>query len=68
MPEVPINSTDEVHLNLTSAQMADIAEYREKLAHKSPEESQKLYYEWARTGRLNRRQHTLLGIYLFSVQ
>ena len=45
--------------------MALIREFREKLAYKTIEESHRLYFEWARTGRLNRRQHTALGIYLF---
>ncbi len=55
----------EIHHSLSAADMALIREFREKLAYKTIEESHRLYFEWARTGRLNRRQHTALGIYLF---
>jgi hypothetical protein len=57
---------NEVHHRLTPSEMAEIREYREKLAYKSVDETYKLYYEWAKTGRLSRREHTLLGIYIFS--
>ncbi len=60
------STVPEIHPVLSKAELADIAEYREKLAYKSIEDTHKLYYEWARTGKLTRRQHTLLGIYIFS--
>ena len=60
MTDVP-----EVHPRLTAKELEEIAEFRKKVAYKTVEEGHKLYYEWARTGRLTRRQHTLLGLYLF---
>lgn len=46
--------------------MAEIREWREKLAYKTVEETHKLVYEWVKTGKLNRREHTLLCKYIFS--
>lgn len=60
------STVPEIHPVLSKAELAEIAEYREKLAYKTVEETHRLYYEWARTGKLTRRQHTLLGTYIFS--
>ncbi len=55
----------EIHPALSAKELDDIREFREKLAYKTVEETHKLYFEWARTGKLSRRQHTLLGKYIF---
>ena len=57
--------SNEIHPRLTAAEMAEIREFREKLAYKSVPASHKLYFEWTVTRKLTARQHTLLGIYLF---
>ena len=55
----------EIHPALNDEEMEAIKEYREKLAHKTLADCHRLYYEWTVTKRLSRRQHTLLGKYLF---
>lgn len=57
--------SNEIHPRLNAAEMAEIQEFREKLAYKTEAQTHKLYYEWTVTRRLNARQHTLLGIYIF---
>lgn len=58
--------SDEIHHRLSKKEMAEIQAFREKLAYKSLEQTHKLYYEWTVTRKITARQHTLLGIYLFS--
>lgn len=55
----------EIHPSLSAAELQAIREFREKLAYKTLDETHKLYFEWARTGKLSRRQHTILGRYIF---
>lgn len=53
---------------LTPGELVAIADFIRKLESKTVDERHRLYYEWARTGKLSRRQHTLLGIHLFSAK
>lgn len=58
--------SNEVHHRLSKEEMAEIQAFREKLAYKSLEQTRKLYYEWTVTRKITARQHSLLGIYIFS--
>lgn len=65
-PDEPATDlSSEIHPILNKMEMAEIKEFREKLAYKTQERSKELYYEWAVNGKLTLKQHTLLGQYLF---
>lgn len=56
---------NEVHPALNAQQMRSIGQHRAKLAYKSQDESERLLYEWTKTGKLTRLEHTLLCRYVF---
>lgn len=53
----------EVHPVLSREELAQIAEFREKLQYKSIAETERLIFEWTKTGKLTLKQHVLLVRY-----
>lgn len=57
--------SNEVHPVLANSEMKEIKSFREKLAYKTTKETEKLIFEWTKTGKLNSREHTLLCKYVY---
>lgn len=58
-------SDTEVHSVLNKQEMSDITAYRVQLAYKTPEESEKMLYDWTKAGKISRREHSLLCKYIY---
>lgn len=52
--------TSEVHHTLTFMELREIRQWRRKLLYKTADETERLIYEWVKTGRIARPEFTLL--------
>lgn len=56
---------NEVHPRLNRQELEEIREFREKLAYKTRGVSEKMIFNWSKSGKLTQRQFVLLVKYYF---